>query len=360
VKDEQARIVHLPIPPRLSVSRGFSGWAGILFFAGALLWGQSRWTEVRGVEPGPKMDGIQAGELIVDPPTLENLGFRWYIQGDSNRNASVEVFYRKSGARQWSRALPMLRVHHEVINQDYGPYRVGNLFAGSVMFLEPGSNYEVKLVMQDPDGGAPPPRLLQVTTRAEPRPFEGGRELQVYPFGYQGTRLPGSYDGIRAAYEAAQPGDTLLLHTGIYSIDQTFTLTKSGLPGKPIRFRGGIDGGAIIEGPGYDVDLFDIRAADRLIFENLTFRRARTALLAGTKDEAGASHLTVRRCRIENVIYGINSTSEQSEDWYIADNVIVGTNPTWFPRPQRAYMSPSHTGINVYGRGHVVAHNRIS
>ena len=61
-------------------------------------------------------------------------------------------------------------------------------------------------------------------------------------------RLPDSYDGIRAAYDAAQPGDTLLLYTGIYSINQAFTLTKLGFPGKPIRFRGGSDG-AIIERP---------------------------------------------------------------------------------------------------------------
>jgi len=42
----------------------------------------------------------------------------------------------------WRDALPMLRVHHEVTNQAYGPYRTGNLFAGSVMFLQPGTKYE--------------------------------------------------------------------------------------------------------------------------------------------------------------------------------------------------------------------------
>ncbi|MEK7405342.1 MAG: right-handed parallel beta-helix repeat-containing protein, partial [Acidobacteriota bacterium] len=32
----------------------------------------------------------------------------------------------------------------------------------------------------------------------------------------------------------------------------------------------------------------------------------------------------------------------------------------WYPRPEKTYMSPAHTGINVYGRGHVVCYNRIS
>jgi hypothetical protein len=62
------------------------------------------------------------------------------------------------GARATSsgrNALPMLRVHHEIVNQDFGPYRVGNLFAGSVLFLEPATQYEVRFNMSDPDGGAP-------------------------------------------------------------------------------------------------------------------------------------------------------------------------------------------------------------
>ena len=100
------------------------------------------------------MDKIRAGRFLVDPPTLENVGFRWYVEGDSNRNARVDVAYRRAGDVKWKDALPMLRVHHEIVNQDYGPYRVGNLFAGSVLFLKPATRYQVRFTMHDPDGGA--------------------------------------------------------------------------------------------------------------------------------------------------------------------------------------------------------------
>lgn len=40
---------------------------------------------------------VTPGELFVEPPTLINLGFEWRIDGDANRNAKVEVSYRKSG-----------------------------------------------------------------------------------------------------------------------------------------------------------------------------------------------------------------------------------------------------------------------
>ena len=254
----------------------------------------------------------------------------------------------------------MLRVHHEVVNQAYNPYRVGNLFAGSVLFLDPGTAYEVKLTMADPDGGAPAAKIVSATTRSEPTVPSGGRQLHVYPKGYEGDRVAGSFATIAAAYEEASPGDKILLHDGTHHVETTLQLARSGRPGKPIVFQGSLYEETVIEGAGHEVDLFDIRAADHLMFQNITFRHARTALLAGKKGGPGASGLTVRRCRIEDVIYGINSTSEKSEGWYIADNVMSGINKTWYPRPRKGYMSPSHTGVNVYGRGHVVAFNRIT
>ena len=124
---------------------------------------------VRGVEPDLGGDEILPGRFFVDPPTLENLGFRWYVSGDRNRNAAVAVAYRKLGDGEWTSALPMLRNHFEIVNQDYGPYRVENLFAGSVLFLQPGTEYEVRFTMTDPDGGAPEAaRIVHVATRGEP------------------------------------------------------------------------------------------------------------------------------------------------------------------------------------------------
>jgi hypothetical protein len=308
----------------------------------------------------PPLNKVLPGRFIVDPPTLENLGFRWYIDGDSNRNATVTVSYRKKGEQTWKNALPMLRVHHEVVNQASGPHRVGNLFAGSVLFLQPATEYEVKFVMQDPDGGAPPPKIVTAATRGEARAWEGGRKLHVYPEGYSGERQRGSFSGLMAAYQEARPGDVILLHRGTYKTKGTYTLTKSGVAGRPIVFRGGIDGEAILEGEGHETDLLQITQADHLMFEDLTLRHARFAMDAGKKGGPGASGLVVRRCRIVDVIHGISTSSENSENWYIADNVLTGINPTWFPRPNVGYMSPSHTGVNVYGRGHVVCYNRIS
>ena len=62
-------------------------------------------------------NSVTLGEFVVDPPTLINLGFEWFIQGDDNRNATVEVSYRKQGDTQWKPALPLLRLQGERIKQ---------------------------------------------------------------------------------------------------------------------------------------------------------------------------------------------------------------------------------------------------
>jgi len=301
-----------------------------------------------GFEVGPEMDEVVAKRFIVDPPTIENLGFRWYIEGDSNRNAAVAVVFRKEGETRWKDALPMLRVHHEVSNQVYGPYRTGNLFAGSVLFLEPATTYEVRLTMSDPDGGAPArATIVKATTRGEPKAFRDGRRIRAT-----------AEKGLMAAYEEARPGDVILLGAGLYR--GPFELRKSGTAGKPIVFRGPAKGEAVLEGEGVDSRsrIVTLNGTHHLHFERLTFRKAQMAIYAAKP--GGSEGLVVHRCKITGVVYGINTGCANCLNWYIADNEIIGINKTWYPRPPETYMSPGHTGVNIYGRGHVICYNRIT
>ena len=66
---------------------------------------------------------VKPGDLIVDHPTLINLGFEWVIQGDDNHNSRVDVSYYKQGETQWTPALPLLRLHGERIYQKTAPSR---------------------------------------------------------------------------------------------------------------------------------------------------------------------------------------------------------------------------------------------
>ena len=135
---------------------------------------------------------VTPGELVIEPATLINLGFEWFIQGDANRNARVAVSFRKQGDTAWRQALPLLRLQGERV---YAESRVDviapNMFAGSVLDLEPDTAYEVA-ARADRSGrcaGRQRERIVTVRTRAGTDcPMTGGRMFHVYPHGFKGRR----------------------------------------------------------------------------------------------------------------------------------------------------------------------------
>ena len=63
-------------------------------------------------------NATRPGRFHVEHPTLLNLGFEWAIEGDANRNATVEVRFRKAGTAAWRSALPLLRIGGERVYRD--------------------------------------------------------------------------------------------------------------------------------------------------------------------------------------------------------------------------------------------------
>jgi len=99
-------------------------------------------------------NAVQPGELIVDPPTLICLGFYWPMEGDANHNAAATIEFRKKGDVSWRRGLDLFRTHGETAG-DGGMVairRIPNAFAGSIFDLNPGTEYECRLTLSDPDG----------------------------------------------------------------------------------------------------------------------------------------------------------------------------------------------------------------
>ena len=335
-------------------------------------------------------NAVTAKQLTIERPTLICLGFEWDLTGDDNRNATVEVSYRPAGQGVWKEALPLLRMGGEKIFR--APYTVPNKFAGSILDLQPETEYEVRLTMKDPDGvSGQAVQTVKVRTRGEPRAATGGRVLHVYPPGWRAAKQEPNFTGLMAAYAGAgtgdwnvvfqnkvQPGDIILVHAGLYkgdrhnyvdplstTFDGAYLLTAKGTADKPIVIRAAGDGEVIFDGDGA-FRLFDVMAADYNIFEGLTIRNTEVAFWAGVKDVAGATGLVVRNCRIENVGVGINAQFAGSKDFYIADNVFLGRDDRhrilgWAnPGLYGAHPINSYYAVKVYGSGHVIAHNAVA
>ena len=342
-------------------------------------------------------DKTIAGEFITEPATLVSLGFEWMIAGDDNRNATVAVSYRRRGEQMWRQGLPLLRIGNERINENALQYVTPNGFAGSLFDLEPATEYEARFVMSDPDGvEGKAERIVTVRTRPEPMPAAGGRIYHVYPAGFNGAKQEPAFTGLLAAYYTGsshsdnfntfpprvQPGDTILVHAGIYKDDRlryggglgtvssgTYFLTQSGTADKPIVIKGAGDGDAIFDGDGA-YNLFNVMAGNYNYFEGLTIRNTDLAFEAGLKNITGSSGLTIKRCRFDNVGRAIYTDWSGSKDFYIADNVMIGrfnpnylmgfTGRTWQNLPEFNPKLVSEYAVKVYGSGHVVAYNSIA
>ena len=63
-------------------------------------------------------NAARPGRFHVEHPTLLNLGFEWLLEGDANRNATVEVRFRKVGTAAWRPGLPLLRIGGERVFRD--------------------------------------------------------------------------------------------------------------------------------------------------------------------------------------------------------------------------------------------------
>ncbi|HXB68647.1 MAG TPA: hypothetical protein VNY05_10405 [Candidatus Acidoferrales bacterium] len=355
---------------------------------------------------------VTPGEFVIDHPTLINLGFEWLIEGDDNRNAQVEVSYRQRGETQWKVGLPLLRLQGERIYQNQGVFDVisPNMFAGSILDLQPDTEYEARFVMSDPDGiggqsGKTATKTVTVRTRPEPKPYAGGRVFHVYPASYKGTRIEPAFEALMCAYNyycgggdtvtagrpRVKPGDTILVHAGLYKyhpeyytgdrsinattpFEGTYYLTASGTPERPIVIKAAGDGEVIFDGNG-NFNLFNVKAANYNYFEGVTIRNTDIAIWAGTQFIAGSKGLTVKRCRFENINLGVFTNYSGSSDFYIADSYFIGRDDPnhllgWIGNFWAQFngvdgqkfppILASYTAVRLYGPGHVVAYNYVA
>lgn len=345
-------------------------------------------------------DATQAGRFTVEHPTLRNLGFEWSVSGDANRNAAVKVEFRAVGTSAWREALPLVRIGGERVfrKREHLDYTVPDGFAGSILNVEPDTEYECRFVLSDPDGvTGEAEHLVKVRTRAEPQPYAGGEVRHVYAPDYEGERLEPHFTSLLQAYYGAglgdwnvvwerpvQPGDTIVVHAGLYRNDRlnyvdpmmtpfdgTNWLTIKAAPDKPITIRAAGDGEVVFDGAG-NHRLFDVSASAHHIFDGITFRNTDIAIFAGFKGVTGAVGLAVKNCRFEDIGFGVWTEYAGSSDFYIADNVFLGrfeqrnllvgwTGSLWRSAgPYGSHEVRSYYAVKVYGPGHVIAHNAVA
>ncbi len=284
--------------------------------------------------------------------TIHSIGLEYDTPNDANKNASATVRYRKVGNSSWKMGLPLFRIK----------YSGDNMLAGSILFLDPNTTYEIELKISDPDG-LNETQLISKSTIAVPTLPQGGRTLHVVPGSGAGDGSEGNpFKGLEVAWAQAQPGDTFLLHAGDYGSVRDKN-GKSGTVQLPIAFKAFGNGEAIIrslqlynqsniwfEGLKFDADPNPNVTGDE--FENGLYSVVRKGY-----ERFGRSHNVDNIVIVRNTFHGYFHSilaGRRTDHWYIADNIIDGNQPL-------GGTTIDSEGIELgEGNHHIVAYNSIT
>jgi hypothetical protein len=269
-------------------------------------------------------NSIMPGHVRVDN-TFFHIGVLWELEGDINLNSKFTIEYRLPFGGDWeSGALPM-RAHPGI--EVSGEQLDLNYWAGSVLFLKPGVEYEIRLTLTDPDGGGTT-RTIKAATKKKQQPSESGARYYV------------------------KPGAIFHLSTGKF---RPFAVRVSGKEGSPIVFSGPDDKSAIIDGGDTSKGIITLGDYEGtygyLIIENLTIQNGRWGV-----DAQNTHHITFRRNWVRDVDWGYINRRENGleHDQTISDNTITGR--TSWPDIE----VPDERGINLIGNNNIVCYNSIS
>lgn len=288
-------------------------------------------------------DSTSPGELRTDS-TPNSISIEWDLTGDGDHDATCSVQYRQQGSGKWLEALPLFRVDYQWWYHTERADKPLNLFAGSLVFLEPDTTYEIRLDLADPDGRTAT-KTVSVATRPIPNLPQNGRTFHVVPGAGGGSGTADDpFRGLADAQDAAKPGDIFLLHVGDYG---HFAFEKSGEPGKYVVWKSAGDRKVVFSAVRVN--------ASHLWLDGLHLKR--TDEPNGLRASNNTNDVVVQGCQFDGFHYSI-TLRPTCRNWHITDNVIVGDNDPNQPTNQGGI---SGEGVELgHSSGHVVAYNSIS
>ena len=289
---------------------------------------------------------------IITNATYTNISVQWNVSGDTNYNSTLTIEFKKTSQSTYSMGAKTLRANPNAV-VDGSPLNY-NFHAGTAMFLSPGTSYDLRFTLIDPDGGGTVQTITK-QTKAEPPVTFTGTIKYVSPGNGGGTGTIGNpYLGLQAAANNAQPGVVFQIAPGTYS---PFAVTASGTAGNEIVFSGSQVDSVIIDGANTTAGIITLGVYNdsihHIVLENLVIKNGAWGI-----DAQNTQYILVRNCIIRNVDHGfVNRRNNGWEhDQTISNNWITGRTP-W---PQTNGNIPGEGGIRILGNNNVARYNTVS
>jgi hypothetical protein len=177
--------------------------------------------------------------------------------GDDNANNGALMEYRQVGSGAWKPGIPMTIDRRVQITHYLGsgngdrtePNPWGMQARAVILYLQPDTDYEVRVTFTDPDGVAGSSVLTGTTTTRNDNPPSNGQTYYVSTGGSDSN--PGTsaqpFRTIQHAADVVATGDRVLVLPGTYA-EQVVVSGKSGTASNYISFESTVERGAVIDG----------------------------------------------------------------------------------------------------------------
>ena len=144
---------------------------------------------------------------------------------DPDEDATAALAYRESGTGAYQTGFPLTRIS-------------STRFVGSLFWLKPGTTYDVRVSLTDPDGGPLNGTALNSSgaTRAEVTVPTPSHTYTVSPNGSGTDCTPASPCALTTGLNQAQAGEAVALQGGVY-YQGDISLPRSGTSGSPILIQ---------------------------------------------------------------------------------------------------------------------------
>ena len=276
-------------------------------------------TPVGDIPNASTANRTRAGVLHGDV-TLTSASVIWDIEGDANENATASLQYRRSGTSAWQDGLDLHRIVHTATPKFSSIERSVNRLSGSLFRLAPGTSYEIKVTLNDPEGGNST-ATTTLTTRSEPRNIAGATVSEVW----------------NLEELLASTTDIVLLHAGDYG---DFQVSRGGTEESPVTYRAYGDG---------DVNFSYIQVkADHVWLDDLNVIDKGFSGYLDAPEQIQVD-VAITRGTVTNAKFTVAAFGEE---WFISDNTLEGQGST-------GQSLSTSEGIEFRGRGHVAAFNDI-
>jgi hypothetical protein len=186
-----------------------------------------------------------------------------------------------------------------------------NKHSGSIFHLKPDTEYEIKLRLEDPDGGSGEKKMT-ARTRPVPRIGKGAEIIEI---------APGNYDTLKTKSGTKE-------HLVVYRCSNGIATYKH----------------------------IDIKNNEWVFIHNLHVKNLSKNGIGIRMN--GAENCAVSGCVID-AVYGIVAYLPGAVNCYISDNVITGTSP-WTPEAMGAHGKNIGEGIQITGPGNVICYNKVT